>query len=152
MGRKSDFQEIWAWNAALLQQILEAMGEEGLTANYAPRARNVRRIAVHIHNMRLHWLGALADEVHAIPRLKGREAHTVAELTAALEASSKAVETWLVQIAHRKKVKVFDRSPMAMLSFMVAHEAHHRGQIIIALRLAGRPLDRAVIDQLWDWT
>ena len=152
MGRKAQFREAWGMNQKTLLRLLAALGEADLTASYALRSRNVRQVLVHIHNMRLHWLAALADNPPTINRLKSREAHTVAELKKALEASSEAISAWLSEIATRDKVNVFGHSPITMLGFMHAHEAQHRGQIIIALRLSGRPLPRETIDSLWDWT
>ncbi len=38
-----------------------------------------------------------------------------------------------------------------VLTYFVAHEAHHRGQIVMVARQAGQRLPRPVIDGLWQW-
>jgi uncharacterized damage-inducible protein DinB len=38
-----------------------------------------------------------------------------------------------------------------VLTYFVAHEAHHRGQIVMVARQTGHRLPRAVIDGLWQW-
>jgi uncharacterized damage-inducible protein DinB len=38
-----------------------------------------------------------------------------------------------------------------VLTYFVAHEAHHRGQIIMVARQTGHRLPRATTDGLWQW-
>ncbi len=39
-----------------------------------------------------------------------------------------------------------------MLAYFVAHEAHHRGQIVLVARASGQRLPLAVTGGLWQWT
>jgi len=38
-----------------------------------------------------------------------------------------------------------------VLTYFVAHEAHHRGQIIMVARQTGHRLPRGITDGLWQW-
>ena len=138
-------------NQRVTATLLAAVGEEGLTVSYAPRARNIRRIFVHLHNARMNWVGAMLKNPPKVARLKNREPYTVAALAAALDESAAAVCALLEKVAKKEQLKEFDRSPATLLAMMIAHEAHHRGQVVLALRLAGKPLPRSVLGELWDW-
>ena len=39
-----------------------------------------------------------------------------------------------------------------VLAYFVAHEAHHRGQIVLVARALGHRLPPAVTSGLWQWT
>jgi uncharacterized damage-inducible protein DinB len=38
-----------------------------------------------------------------------------------------------------------------VLSYFVAHEAHHRGQLMLVARQLGVRLPRQVVDRMWWW-
>ena len=53
------------------------------------------------------------------------------------------------------KVYVWRNLPLDVghvLSYFVAHEAHHRGQIVMVARQLGHRLPREVTNGLWQWT
>jgi len=125
------------------------------------RQRTVRAIAAHMHNARCSWLKTLGRE-HGI-RAPARVDHhrvTPRQLVAALERSSKGMEALLkLGIASGGRVppsRGYVWRNLALdvghvLTYFVAHEAHHRGQIIMLARLMGHRLPRAVAGVVWQW-
>jgi uncharacterized damage-inducible protein DinB len=46
----------------------------------------------------------------------------------------------------------FPNDVIHLLAYFVAHEAHHRGQIMMASRQLDQPFTRAQAGELWQWT
>ena len=71
------------------------------------------------------------------------------ELVAALDASRSLVAGLLATSIESGKVKSWKGTPTSYLSYFVAHEAHHRGLVLVTLRLAGIKVDKDLTYGLW---
>ena len=49
------------------------------------------------------------------------------------------------------KVKGFKPHAAAFLGYLVSHESHHRGQIALSLKQAGKPLYKKIGFGMWEW-
>ena len=126
----------------------------------APR-RTVRMIAAHLHNARCSWLKVLGREHGiAVPALVDRRKVAPRELRSALERSSRGIEALLeLGIAAGgqvppSKAYVWRNLPLDVphvLTYFVAHEAHHRGQIVMLARQLDHRLPAEICNGLWDW-
>ena len=127
----------------------------------APR-RTVRMIAGHLHNARCMWLKTLGQEHGiAIPASVDRRKVAQHELLSALERSSTGIEALLrLGIAAGgsvppSKAYVWRNLPLDVphvLTYFVAHEGHHRGQIVMLARQLGHRLPSNIANGLWQWT
>jgi uncharacterized damage-inducible protein DinB len=126
----------------------------------APR-RTVRMVAAHLHNSRCSWIRTLGRE-HGLtaPARVDRYRVTRRQLAAALKRSSRGMEDLLELgfaadgVLPPSKGYVWRNLPLDVghiLAYFVAHEAHHRGQIVMIARQLDQLLPRAVLDGLWWW-
>jgi uncharacterized damage-inducible protein DinB len=127
----------------------------------APR-RTIRMIAAHLHNSRARWLRILGRE-HGIPvpPLVDPRRVTRRQLLTALRRSSKGMEALLrLGIATgghvpASRAYVWRNLPLDVghvVAYFVAHEGHHRGQLVMLARQLGHRLPATVSGGLWQWT
>ena len=119
-------------------------------------------IAGHLHNARCMWIKTLGQEHGiAVPASVDRRSVTRRQLLAALKRSSRGVEALLglgVSAGGRvptSKRYVWRNVPLDVhhiLTYLVAHEGHHRGQIVMLARQLGHRLPSNVSGGLWNFT
>jgi uncharacterized damage-inducible protein DinB len=119
----------------------------------APR-RTVQMIGGHVHNARCMWVQMLGRRHGlAAPRRVDRRRATQRQVVAALAESGRAIGRLLeVGLANGGHLPGF--SPPDVTHFMayhVAHEGHHRGQIVMVARQLGHRLPAEVTNGLWQW-
>jgi uncharacterized damage-inducible protein DinB len=125
-------------------------------------ARTVRMMLAHLHTARARWIGTLGRP-HGVPAppLVDRRRVGRRELLAALKRSGRGIEALLVlgldanNRVPPSPVYVWRNLPLDVghvLTYFVAHEAHHRGQIVMLARQLGHRLPAPVTNGLWQWT
>ncbi|HEY6808964.1 MAG TPA: DinB family protein [Gemmatimonadales bacterium] len=127
----------------------------------APR-RTIRMLAAHLHNQRCGWVNTLGGP-HGIaaPRRVDKFRVTQKQLVAALGRSGAAMGRLLAfgcttggAIPPTRKY-VWRNLPLDVghvLAYFVAHEAHHRGQILMLARQMGMTLPEETAGGVWNWT
>lgn len=145
--------ETWEIHHRVNRYLLAAIAPEALAAVPASRGRSVAEQFAHLHNVRLMWLASAApDLAQGLEKLEKGAALDHAALAAALDASAAAIGALLARgFAPGGKVKGFKPHATAFLGYLIAHEAHHRGQVALTLKQAGHPLDRKTAFGLWEW-
>jgi uncharacterized damage-inducible protein DinB len=123
--------------------------------------RSVRMLAGQIHNARCMWLKTLGKENGiAVPRNVDRHKVKSGDLVAALERSGAGILRLLeLGCDHGGSIPqtpayVWRNLPLDVghvLSYFIAHEGHHRGQIVMLARQLGHRLPPEVTGGIWHW-
>ena len=143
--------DTWHLNNRVNLRLLDALTDEQLAATILPRGKAVTSYFVHIHMARFYWLerraSALAKRLKKIPG--GTAPRAV--LRQALIDSGEAMGELFAEAERTGHIKGVKLGPVAFLGYALTHEGHHRGQILLHLKIAKLPLDRAIGDSLWYW-
>lgn len=144
--------ETWQINARINLYLLQAVAAPALSAVASSGGRTVGEAFGHIHNVRLMWLKASVPELLAGLEKIEKGAVAGAALAKALDASAVAITTLLTRsLASGGKVKGFKPHVQAFVGYLVSHESHHRGQIALALKQSGHPVDKKILFGMWEW-
>ena len=163
-ARPESVLDAWRVNDRATAFLVERLPGElwGLSLPGAPR-RTVRSVAVHLHNCRCLWMASLASGSGiAVPRRLGRAVATQAEVLAALGRSGEALCRLLRAglenggafpgVPTRFVFGAMPRDVVLFCGYALAHEAHHRGQLVAAARALGHRLPASTVGGLWQWS
>jgi len=145
----------WHTSSRVTAFLIEKLPDEVWRAAIpgAPR-RTVQMIGGHLHNCRCMWVKMLGRK-HGlkVPPSVDRHRVTRRQLLPALDRSAEAMSRLLeFGLAHGGRLTGFSPPDVThFLAYHVAHEGHHRGQIVMVARQLGHRLPREVTDGLWQW-
>ena len=142
----------WRIHNRINLYLLEAIEPAALESVASSKGRSVGEQIAHLHNVRLMWLKAAApDLLEGLEKIEKEGALDKSGLASALDASSVAIEALLNRGFESGKVKNFKPHPAAFLGYMISHESHHRGQIMLALKQSGIKVDKKIGYGIWEW-
>ena len=153
--------ETYAVNERINQLILEHLDPRAWRAK--PTGRNPRTIAAifaHMHNIRRKWVRLSAPHLK-LPLQLDRTRCTQPQARDALARSARCCLEMLEDLlgSPEGRVKQFRRdgwakpwpSGVAMVAYMITHEAHHRGQVCMLAHQMGFPLPVKAAYGMWTW-
>lgn len=151
-----DIQQLidtWQINNRINIYLLDAIASDHLSDILVSKGRSVGEQFAHIHNVRLMWLkSAMPEELAGQAKIEKENADDRELLKLSLEQSSVAIVKLLeFAAANGGRVKGFKPHVSAFVGYLTAHDAHHRSQVIIALKQSDHPLDKKILYGIWEW-
>ena len=144
--RMDDFFRIWTAEAEHTAAVLEAIPDRALGAAIAPGHRDLQRLAWHLVESAIEMPGHMGIAVPGAELVKGGfigpPPASMAEIREAYQAASqgllKGIGTWSDADLEREDEMYGETWRRGYsLHVLVAHQAHHRGQMTVLMRQAG---------------
>jgi uncharacterized damage-inducible protein DinB len=147
-------------NQLLIEHLDPAAWNAKLPAKLPGSTRTIVAMFTHMHNVRTKWIRLTAPHLRVPPQLN--RAHcTPQQARAGLAESAAGCLEMLAEALGGPggRVEKFLRDGWAqpwpvgpeMLCYMLAHEAHHRGQVCMLAHQLGFPLPAKVASGIWNW-
>jgi uncharacterized damage-inducible protein DinB len=141
--------DAWRVNNAVTVELLEACPDDSFELKPG-KGKTIRSNYVHLVGVRRMWLeDKMAKEAATVPKLDWRTAtrdqivdglalthDLMAQLFRKMHTSTRPGK-WLLPL---------------FFAYCIAHEAHHRSQVEIALRINGREPTDVFLYGLWEWS
>lgn len=139
-----DLLEAWRVNNAVNLELLELCPDESM--EFKPgKGKTIRSNFVHIIGTRGQWIEQMNPKAKPrLPKLDWKTA-TRQEIVDGLNAT----EEHMREVFRKRSEKP---GGLTFFAYMIAHEAHHRSQVEIALRLNAMEPEEARLYGLWEWS
>src|SRR5271166_4360403 len=126
-------------NDRINQYLLDSLPAEAWRAEPpGNKGRDVAGVVAHMHNVRVMWLKATKGKLK-VPEQLDRFTVTPAQAKKALESSRAALRAVLqTALEGDGRIKGFRPEVAGFFAYLIAHDAHHRGQIAMLARQTGQ--------------
>ena len=151
---------IFTANDRMNQILIEHLDPAAWRAKPPGDVRTIAAIFTHMHNVRTKWVRLTAPHLK-VPAQLNRVSCTPEQARAGLAESAARCAEMLAEALGDgpDRIVEFRRDGWAqpwpvgpeMLCYMVAHEAHHRGQVCMLAHQMGFRLPNKVMSGLWNW-
>lgn len=143
--------DTWQINNRINLYLINAIEESSFGFTSASKGRTVGEQLAHIHNVRLMWLNAAMPELMSAVKKIEKENIIKALIIDQYNKSAEAISQVINRGLAEGKIKNFRPHPVAFVGYLISHEGHHRGQVILSLKQAGHPLDKKILYGIWEW-
>jgi len=114
------------------------------------KGRTIAAIVAHMHNVRGMWLKAAKSD--RVPDQLDKASVTPKQAVQALETSCQALSELMDRAFQEDgRIRNFKPDVAGFFAYLIAHDAHHRGQIAMLARQLGHPLPQKAMFGLWEW-
>ena len=146
MFRKvEDFQKAWQYEAEVTGKVLSTLTDVSLAQRVTSEGRTLGFLGWHLTQTLGEMLGLVGLEIEA-PEQEANCPSTAVEIAAAYEQAARSVgkevdEHWTDETLLQEDNMYGETwSRGTTLFYLIAHQAHHRGQMTVLMRQAGLPV------------
>jgi len=139
--------ETWKMNNKGTLYLLENIETEWLSAKLVGKGRSIGEQFVHINNIRSMWINKVGEKIDL--KLDKKKSIDKNELKIGLELSSQKMAETLTNLFAENPIKGYKPHPTAFFARMIAHESHHRGQIMSTITRNDFKISKSVNFGLW---
>jgi uncharacterized damage-inducible protein DinB len=147
-----------AWSASarinqyLVERLHPSIWRAGLRGGRGESMRTIADLVAHLHNCGLRYLER-TDPTARVPRELDRFRATRAQAVRSLGGKRRAVVRVVgAALADGRRIVGFPHDAATYLVYYLAHDNHHRGQILQQARLLGHPVSRETMVGMWHWS
>ncbi|MGD9588272.1 MAG: DinB family protein [Pyrinomonadaceae bacterium] len=146
MFRKiKDFTRAWEYEVEATGKVFGMLTDDALSQKVAPDGRDLGFIGWHLTQTLNEMLGHVGLKIDG-PGPEEAQPMTAAEIAAAFETAARSVsdevsKNWTDETLLEKDEmygEIWARG--VTLFYLIAHQAHHRGQMTVLMRQAGLPV------------
>ena len=146
--------ETWFINHRTNLKVLDNLTEEALTLSTSKRGGgSVGHQLAHMYNVRFWKLEKINQElVKDLTTVKAEDSKTISMLKDCHTVSAGLIAEVLKKgIEDGGNIKGNKRGLVPLLGYFIHHEAHHRGNILLTLKLCGYKLTDELKYGIWEW-
>jgi len=149
MNIKTDIIYTWNQNNKVTLYLLENIEDDWLSIKLNDKGRSIGEQFVHINNIRSFWISKVSEKIDL--KIDKKYANNKQQLIDALQKSSQKMSDTLYELFQQESIKGFKPHPTAFFAQMIAHESHHRGQIMATITRNDLKISKSVNFGLWSW-
>jgi uncharacterized damage-inducible protein DinB len=145
--------ESYAVNGRMNQIVLEYLDPAAWRAKLpGNRGRTISAIFCHVHNIRRKWIRLSAPHLELPAPLDRARCSQKQAKTALAQSATRCCEMIAGAATFRRDgwAKPWPAGA-AMVAYMIAHEAHHRGQVCMLAAQLGFKLPEKATSKMWAW-
>ena len=151
---KEQLTDAWNMHNAMNLLLIDNLGDDAMEKSLSTRGgRTVYLQLLHLYDVRLIWLEIISKDLYSKQEKPGKQAaFDRATLRKYFVNSSGAIETLISRSwDDGGKLKGYKKGLVPFITYLISHESHHRGNILLTLKQSGIKIPDKLKWGLWEW-